>query len=87
MREFSPNTFGGIEQARQELPIAAPARQIELEYLQPATTEAPAQWVTEWVAEKRLEMPRGLRIRWTRGRDVQTATFLLPMTKDPQIQR
>jgi general secretion pathway protein J len=51
------------------------ADQIEMTYLQPPTQTQPAQWVSQWKAQDGAELPRAVQVRWTRGREVQQATF------------
>ena len=74
------------EQPQRTQEIGEPADRIELFYLQPAQLQAPAQWVSEWTPEKQKELPRGVRVQWTRQAHVETATLLVPQYRDPLEQ-
>ena len=71
-----------------EQPIGSPAQAIALAYLQPATVQAPQQWVSDWIAEKHDDMPRAIRVTWTYGSGrtatSESATLLVPITRDPR---
>ncbi len=62
-----------------------PAQNIGFEYYAPQTMQAAATWVTQWVPQPGSELPAAVRIRWTRGKDVALATFLIPIHHDPAV--
>jgi general secretion pathway protein J len=55
--------------------IGDPADRIELAYLQPATALQAAQWVSNWQPQTDAELPQAVRVRWTRGNEVQQTIF------------
>ena len=55
--------------------VGEPADRIELSYLQPAAIGKPAEWVANWKPQDGSELPRAVQVRWTRGREVEQATF------------
>ena len=65
--------------------LGAPADAIDIAYYHPATAEQPAAWVAEWQPLVEQDFPRALRVRWTRGREVQVATFVLTLNHDPRL--
>ncbi len=67
--------------------IGDAADRIELQYLDPGAVEKPAQWTSEWTPEKHDALPRALRIVWTRGKEIQTTTFSVPMWREkPELR-
>jgi type II secretory pathway component PulJ len=72
------------DQGSRTQEIGEPADRIDFYYLQPAQQDKPAQWVSEWVPEKQVELPRGIRLQWTRNRHVETATLLVPQYHEPE---
>jgi len=70
----------------REQEIGEPAGRIEFQYLQPTTPQAPAQWVNEWIGEQHDAAPRAVRVLWTRGKSVESATFLVPVARDPRLE-
>src|SRR5205085_11824811 len=79
------NALGALRQdesgARSEV-VGEPADRIELEYLQPAFADKPEQWQSDWDLAGHDRLPRAVRVNFTRGKDVQTATFLVPMQRE-----
>jgi len=84
---LDPLRFALVKSAPpREEEIGEPAGRIEFQYLQPATPQAPTQWVNEWSGEQHDAAPRAVRVLWTRGKAVESATFLVAIARDPRLE-
>jgi prepilin-type N-terminal cleavage/methylation domain-containing protein len=60
-------------------PFGEPADRIEFVYWQSRSAAAPASWVSDWKATEQVQLPRGVQVRWWRGRHAGTHTFVIPV--------
>ncbi len=67
--------------------VGDPADKIELQYLLPGIGDKPAVWQSAWEPEKHEELPRALRVVWTRGKQISTDTFLVPTRREKPEMR
>ena len=71
----------GFAPVRSE-PFGEPASHIELSYWESGSNNNPPTWVSDWRAVGQEELPHAIQIRWQRGQQEQTATFLIPVVEE-----